>query len=206
MFTGIVETIGEVLSLREATPGTFRFEIRTFLAPELKIGDSLSNNGCCLTVVSKAADSVGFDLLAETVNRTNLRDLKPGDLVNLERSMPANGRFDGHIVQGHVDSTARILKIEEHGQDHRIEIELPEAFRQYVVFKGSIALDGISLTVAELTDESFVVWIIPHTWSVTNLHRLRAGSRLNLEFDLVAKYIERQLKVGSGSRRTSKGL
>jgi len=193
MFTGIIETTGEVINLRESTPGTYRLEIRTTLAPELRIGDSLSNNGCCLTVVSRTADLIAFDLLAETANRTNLSDRKSGSLFNLERPLPVNGRFDGHIVQGHVDSTARTLTIEEHGQDHRIEIELPEGFQQYVVFKGSIAINGISLTVADLTAKSFVVWIIPHTWSVTNLHQLRAGDRVNLEFDLVAKYIERMM-------------
>jgi len=191
MFTGIIEAIGEVVSLQGSTPGTYRLEIRTALAIELKIGDSLSNNGCCLTVASRTGDLIAFDLLTETTNRTNLGDLEPGSLLNLERPMPANGRFNGHIVQGHIDSTARILAIEEHGQDHRIEIGLPKAFQQYVVFKGSIAVNGISLTVADLTRKSFGVWIIPHTWSVTNLHRLRSGDRVNLEFDLVAKYLER---------------
>ena len=191
MFTGIIEAVGEVVKLEEATPGTFRLEISTLLCPELKIGDSLSNNGCCLTVVSQSKELIAFDLLAETANRTNLSDLRPGSLINLERPMPANGRFDGHIVQGHVDSTAVVLAVEEHGQDHRIEIELPDLFKQYVVFKGSITVNGISLTIAELKEESFVVWIIPHTWSVTNLSRLRPDDRVNLEFDLVAKYVER---------------
>jgi riboflavin synthase len=191
MFTGIIEAVGEVVRLQEATPGTFRLEISTLLSPELKIGDSLSNNGCCLTVVSQSKELIAFDLLAETANRTNLKDLRPGGLINLERPMPANGRFDGHIVQGHVDSTAAVLAVEEHGQDHRIEIELPDLFKQYVIFKGSITVNGISLTVAELKEESFAVWIIPHTWAVTNLRRLRPDDRVNLEFDLVAKYVER---------------
>jgi riboflavin synthase len=197
MFSGIIEAIGEVTTLQESTPGTFRFEIRTALGPELKIGDSLSNNGCCLTVVSRSGDLIAFDLLAETANRTNLSDLKSGALVNLERPMAANGRFDGHIVQGHVDSTAQVLSIEEQGQDHRIKIELPSEFRQYVVFKGSAAVNGISLTVADLTEHSFSVWIIPHTWEVTNLKTLRPGDRVNLEFDLIAKYVERMVR-GAG--------
>jgi riboflavin synthase len=194
MFSGIIETIGEVSTLRESTPGTFRFEIRTALGPELRIGDSLSNNGCCLTVASRSGDLVAFDLLAETANRTNLSDLKPGALVNLERPMAANGRFDGHIVQGHVDSTARVLSVEEQGQDHRIEIELPKEFLRYVVSKGSVAVNGISLTVADLTENSFSVWIIPHTWAVTNLKKLMPGYRINLEFDLIAKYVERMVR------------
>ena len=175
----------------ESTPGTYLLEIRTPLASQMKIGDSLANNGACLTVISQTPSTVGFDLLAETATRTNLIDLKVGDLVNLERSMAASSRFDGHIVQGHVDTTAKLLAVEAVGQDHRMEIELPQGFGQYIVFKGSIAVNGVSLTVAELNSDRFVNWIIPHTWSRTNLRRLRPGDRANLEFDLVAKYVER---------------
>jgi riboflavin synthase len=191
MFTGIVEAVGEVARMVESTPGTYLLELRTPLASQMKIGDSLANNGVCLTVVSQTSSILGFDLLAETVRRSNLIDLKVGHLVNLERSMGASGRFDGHLVQGHVDTTARLLAVEAHGQDHRIEIELPRGFEQYVVFKGSIAVNGVSLTVAELNSDRFVIWVIPHTWSLTNLRHLRPGDRANLEFDLVAKYVER---------------
>jgi riboflavin synthase len=191
MFTGIVEAVGEVAQLVESTPGTYLLEIRTALASEMKIGDSLANNGVCLTVVSQTDSALGFDLLAETVTRSNLIDLKPGDLVNLERSMAASSRFDGHIVQGHVDTTAKLFAVEAAGQDHRIEIELPSDFAQYIAYKGSIAVNGISLTVAGLNSDRFVNWIIPRTWSQTNLHRLRQGTRVNLEFDVVAKYVER---------------
>ena len=193
MFTGIVEAVGEVTTMAESTPGIYRLEIRTRLASELKIGDSLANNGVCLTVISQTHFAVGFDLLAETVLRSNLEYLKIGDLVNLERPMAASSRFDGHIVQGHVDTTAKLLAVEEVGQDHRIEIELPAAFQQYVVFKGSIAVNGISLSVAELHADRFVNWIIPHTWKMTNLHRLKPGDDMNLEFDVVAKYVERMI-------------
>ena len=196
MFTGIVEAVGEVARLVESTPGTYLLEIRTPLASQMKIGDSLSNNGVCLTVISQAPSALGFDLLAETVTRSNFIDLKVGDLINLERSMAASGRFDGHIVQGHVDTAAKLLAVEAVGQDHRIEIELPQGFRQYVVFKGSIAVNGISLTVADLAPDRFANWIIPHTWRLTNLHRLRPGDRLNLEFDLIAKYVERIATFG----------
>jgi riboflavin synthase len=199
MFTGIVEAVGEVTAMAESTPGTYRLEIRTPLASELKIGDSLANNGVCLTVISQTALAVGFDLLAETVLRSNLEDLKIGDLVNLERPMAASSRFDGHIVQGHVDTTAKLLAVEEVGQDHRIEVELPIPFQQYVVFKGSIAINGISLTVAELHADRFVNWIIPHTWKMTNLHRRKPGDRMNLEFDVVAKYVERMISGGRQS-------
>jgi riboflavin synthase len=198
MFTGIVEAVGEVTAMAESTPGTYRLEIRTPLASELKVGDSLANNGVCLTVISQTPLAVGFDLLAETVLRSNLEDLKTGDLVNLERPMAVSSRFDGHIVQGHVDTAARLLAVEKVGQDHRIEIELPARFQQYVVFKGSIAVNGISLTVAELHADRFVNWIIPHTWKATNLHRLKPGDRMNLEFDVVAKYVERMMGRVSG--------
>jgi len=191
MFTGIVEGVGEVARLVQSTPGTYLLEVRTGLASQMKIGDSLANNGVCLTVVSQTDSTLKFDLLAETVSRSNLIDLKAGDLLNLERSMAASSRFDGHIVQGHVDTTAKLLSVESAGQDHRIEIELPQDFAQYIAYKGSIAVNGISLTVAELNSDRFVNWIIPHTWNQTNLNRLRQGARVNLEFDLVAKYVER---------------
>jgi riboflavin synthase len=201
MFTGIVEAVGEVARMVEATPGTYLLELRTPLASQMKIGESLANNGVCLTVVSQTPSILGFDLLAETVRRTNLIDLKIGDLVNLERSMAASSRFDGHLVQGHVDTTAKLLAVEAHGQDHRIEIELPRDFAQYVVFKGSIAVNGVSLTVADLNSDRFVIWVIPHTWSLTNLRHLQPGARTNLEFDLVAKYVER-LVGAFGVRRS----
>ena len=191
MFTGIVEAVGEVARMVESTPGTYLLELRTPLASQMKIGDSLANNGVCLTVISQTPSILGFDLLAETVKRSNLLDLKVGDLVNLERSMAASSRFDGHLVQGHVDTTAKLLAVEAHGQDHRIEIELPRDFAQYVIFKGSIAVNGVSLTVAELDSDRFVNWIIPHTWNLTNLRQLRPGDRVNLEFDQIAKYLER---------------
>ncbi|MBV9106526.1 MAG: riboflavin synthase [Verrucomicrobia bacterium] len=191
MFTGIIEAIGKVSRLVQSASGTYLLEIRTALASQMKIGASLANNGVCLTVISQTDSTLGFDLLAETVTRSNLIDLKAGDLVNLERSMAASSRFDGHIVQGHVDTTAKLFAIEAAGQDHRIEIELPHDFAQYVAYKGSIAVNGISLTVAELNSDRFVNWIIPHTWSQTNLHCLRQGARVNLEFDLFAKYVER---------------
>jgi riboflavin synthase len=193
MFTGIVEAVGEVARIVELTPGTYFLELQTLLASQMKIGDSLANNGVCLTVVSQTPSTLGFDLLAETVRRSNLIDVKVGDLVNLERSMAASSRFDGHLVQGHVDTTAKLLAVEARGQDHRIEIELPRDFAQYVIFKGSIAVNGVSLTVAELDADRFVNWIIPHTWNLTNLRQLRPGDRVNLEFDQIAKYLERLL-------------
>jgi riboflavin synthase len=191
MFTGIVEATGNLRSMVKAPAGGFQLQIESSLAEKLTKGASLAVNGCCLTVTEIEQLLLRFDLLGETLNRTNLGDLRPGDLVNLERPMAANGRFDGHLVQGHIDSAAAVVAITQRDADHRLEIELPAAFRQYVVFKGSVAVDGISLTVAELHENTFVLWIIPHTWEVTNLKQLVPGARVNLEFDLVAKYIER---------------
>ena len=195
MFTGIIETVGEVVRITKSPSGSFRLEVSTTLASRLQIGDSLANNGVCLTVVAKKPGAVEFDLLAETAIRTNLSELKIGSLINLERPMLAASRFDGHIVQGHVDATAVIVAIEGLGQDQRIEIALPDAFQRYIVFKGSVAVNGISLTVAEVRERSFVVWIIPHTWDRTNLRCLAPGNRVNLEFDVVAKYVERMLQT-----------
>ena len=197
MFTGIVEAAGEIKSSEPSLNGGTQLVIATELANELAVGASLALNGCCLTVTEANGSELRFDLLAETLLRTNLGDLRPGDLVNLERPMPANGRFDGHVVQGHIDTTSAIESIETVGSDHRLEIAFPASFSRYIVFKGSIAVDGISLTVAELHPKSFVVWIIPHTWQVTNLQRRKANDRVNLEFDLIAKYVERMVKVDS---------
>ena len=202
MFTGIIEAIGEIVGVTKSPTGPFRLEVSTTLASQLQIGESLANNGVCLTVVARKPGAVEFDLLAETAVRTNLSKLRVGSLVNLERPMLAASRFDGHIVQGHVDATAIIVTIEGLGQDHRIEIALPDAFQPYIVFKGSIAVNGISLTIAEVRERSFVVWIIPHTWDRTNLHSLAPGSRVNLEFDVVAKYVERMLQTSGTLRRS----
>jgi riboflavin synthase len=205
MFTGIVEATGKLDALKETDQGGFRLEIEAPFSGELLPGASLAVNGCCLTVTEIDQSRLQFDVLGETLRRTNLGDVRPGGLVNLERPMSANGRFDGHLVQGHIDTTAAVLALEEKRSDHRIEIELPSSFQQYVVFKGSIAVDGISLTVAELHPASFVLWIIPHTWEVTNLHRLAPGARVNLEFDLIAKYVERMLSARNASLITDAG-
>ncbi|MBV9490099.1 MAG: riboflavin synthase [Verrucomicrobia bacterium] len=196
MFTGIVAATATVESLAEvaaAVRGSFQLSLRTPLAAVLKVGDSLAVDGCCLTATDLGTETIRFDLLAETLRRTTFGGLGPGDLVNLERPMAADGRFDGHIVQGHVDTTAEVISVTSIGRDHRLEVALPAGFEHYVVFKGSIAVNGVSLTVAELRESGFVVWIIPHTWEVTNLRALQLGRRVNLEFDLVAKYVERML-------------
>jgi riboflavin synthase len=163
------------------------------VSKDARIGDSIAVNGCCLTVAESQADILGFDVLAETSRRTNLGSLASGAPVNLERALSAHARLGGHFVQGHVDASCPILSFKKVGADHRLEITLPREFARYVAFKGSIAVDGISLTVAEVHDASFVLWIIPHTLAFTNLRAAKPGAHVNLEFDLLAKYVERLL-------------
>jgi riboflavin synthase len=191
MFTGLVEECGEVVALVLSESGA-RLTVRApLVSSDAKLGDSIAVNGCCLTVTAREGEALSFDLLHETLERTSLRETKPGSLVNLERALAAHARLGGHFVQGHVDGTAEVLAFEPVGADHRLEVALPAEFAKYVAYKGSIAIDGISLTVAELKGASFVVWIIPHTLAATNLRTRRAGERVNLEFDLLAKYVER---------------
>ncbi len=195
MFTGLVEETGALLALARTAAGA-RLTLRApLVAADARLGDSIAVNGCCLTVTARDADVLAFDLLAETLDRTNLGALAPGAPVNLERALAAHTRLGGHFVQGHIDTTARVLSFEKVNADHRLEIELPPAFAGYVAFKGSIAIDGISLTVAEVAAASFTVWIIPHTLALTNLRAKQAGDFVNLECDLLAKYVERLLAV-----------
>jgi riboflavin synthase len=191
MFTGLVETTGIVERL-EPHAHSARLAVRAeALLDDLRIGDSVAVNGCCLTVTQIAGAEVAFDLLAETLIRTSLNDVVPGTPVNLERALRADARLGGHFVQGHIDGASEILRLERVGADHRLELELPREFAKYVASKGAICIDGISLTVAEVAEESFTVWIIPHTLSVTNLRIRKAGDLVNVEYDLLAKYLER---------------
>ena len=193
MFTGLIEEIGRVRSIRSTERGTQLQLAAPAIARDLRTGDSVAVNGCCLTITEIAEDNLTFDLLAETIARTNLRDLKSESAVNLEPALPATGRLGGHFVQGHVDCTARVLGFAARGADYRLEVELPAEFAGYVAFKSSIALNGVSLTIAELLPSSLAVWIIPHTRQQTNLGLLQPGHILNVEFDLIAKYVERML-------------
>ena len=190
MFTGIVECCGEVTVVEPVATGV-RLSISIPFAGELAIGESVAVNGCCLTVTTVEEGAVVFDLLAETCRVTNLGDLKEGGLVNLERALRADDRMSGHFVQGHVDCTSEILELEPVGQDHRLKVSLPDEFSRYLINKGSICVDGMSLTAAEVTDDSFTIWLIPHTMEVTNLKKRQAGERVNLEFDMLAKYVEK---------------
>ncbi len=197
MFTGLVEATGTVTSL-EPRGESARLTLSVgAMAADLALGESVAVNGCCLTVTDRdaAAQSASFDLLMQTLSVTSLGDLQTGGLVNLERAMALGTRFGGHLVQGHVDATVRILDWSPHGQDHRLEVELPPEHRGLVIPKGSICLDGISLTAAEVVGNSVVCWIIPHTHQVTNLHTKREGDRLNVEFDMLGKYVRELLKA-----------
>jgi len=194
MFTGLIEETGEVLALSSHAAGGVRLSLQASkIAPEVRLGDSVAVNGCCLTVAAIHGEVLSFDLLQETLARTSLGGAVEGGRVNLERALAVGARLGGHFVQGHVDGTAEILCIEPKGADVRLEIALPPQGAPYLVSKGSIAVDGISLTVAELHEDRFVLWIIPHTLLMTNLGERKAGDRVNLEYDLLAKYVERQL-------------
>jgi riboflavin synthase len=194
MFTGLVEELGEVVSLERVGSGGVQLTLRApLIAPETQLGDSVAVNGCCLTVAAKPNGLLRFDLLQETLARTSLGGIQAGGGVNLERALAAGGRFGGHFVQGHVDCTAAVLALEPQGADLRLEVALPKKGGRYLVEKGSIAVDGISLTVADLRPDSFVLWIIPHTLERTNLGSRRVGDLVNLEYDLLAKYVERML-------------
>lgn len=186
MFTGIVEELGEV---RAAAP---RFEVA---CRDLgcAIGDSISVNGVCLTVVDRPEGGLAFDLSAETLARTSLDRLAPGDPVNLERPMAADGRFGGHIVQGHVDGVGRVVSLDRDATGATLTVSLPADLRRYLVEKGSVAVDGVSLTVAGLDGDGFSVALIPHTLDRTTLGSIRAGDPVNLEVDVIAKYVESML-------------
>ena len=193
MFTGLIEELGSVLGIRATKSGTQLQIAAPRIAEDLQKGDSVSVNGCCLTAKTIRDGALTFDLLAETLDRTNLRGLRRDNPVNLERALAASGRLGGHFVQGHIDCALRVSSFTESGADARLEVELPDDFAHYAACKGSIALNGISLTIAELLPASFAVWVIPHTRRQTNLGKLQTGDLLNVEFDIIAKYVERML-------------
>lgn len=192
MFTGIVESVGEVVKVEEqGTNKTFTF--RSAIAGEFKIDQSVSHNGVCLTVVAVNGDEYDVTAIEETLLKTNLGELIPGNKVNLERCMPANGRFDGHIVQGHVDQTAKCISVEERDGSWLFDFEYDASKGNITVEKGSICINGVSLTVFNSGENSFRVAIIPYTYNFTNFHSLKAGDSVNLEFDILGKYIKRIL-------------
>lgn len=190
MFTGIVEGTGRILKIKPLKNGSRLTVASPFGLGKVKKGESIAVNGCCLTVVSKAGKSFDADLSHETLDVTNLKSVRPGSVVNLERPLRLSDRIDGHLVQGHVDGLGRILKIKKPGDSWEIEIEIPKDLRRYLIPKGSVTVDGISMTVNRLTPKSFTLVVIPHTFQVTNLKAKRAGDPVNLEVDLIGKYLE----------------
>ena len=193
MFTGLIEEVGRVVAVHASDYRTQLLIAAPRTATEAKTGESIAVNGCCLTLTSRRGDRLTFDLLEETIARTNLNALRQNGPVNLERALRADGRLGGHFVQGHVDCVSPIIRLDKKAADFRLEIGLPGEFAHYVASKGSIAVNGISLTVAEVLPKSFVVWVIPYTKRRTNLDRANTGDLVNLEFDILAKYVERMI-------------
>lgn len=194
MFTGLVEALGMVVFLVEKGEQA-RLCIAIPFSGELALGDSVAVNGCCLTVAEISGADISFDVLAQTLRVTSLGKLAAGSVVNLERALRVGDRLGGHFVQGHVDGTGVILSLKEDGQDHVVEVSLPAEIHRLCVGKGSIAIDGISLTIADLKSESAVFWITPHTFSHTSLRDAKAGDTVNLEADMLAKHVARLLGV-----------
>ncbi|HEX8495210.1 MAG TPA: riboflavin synthase [Pyrinomonadaceae bacterium] len=200
MFTGLIEELGRVRSVEKRGEGArLVVEARTVTAGTQE-GDSIAVNGVCLTAIDVRADSFAADGSSETLQRSTLGRLRAGAFVNLERAVTPQTRLGGHIVQGHVDARGRFLSAEEHGGSWTVRIAYPQDVARYLVFKGSIAVEGISLTVAGLTDEYFEIAVIPKTWAVTNLSHLRPSDEVNLEADIIAKYVERILTISPNRR------
>ena len=193
MFTGLIEEVGRVLRILKSDRGTQLELTAPKLAPGLTTGDSVAVNGCCLTVSAHRGKQITFDLLEETLDRTNLKQLRRDSPVNLERALVAGAPLGGHFVQGHIDCAAKVISFERSGEDYRLDIDLPPDFAHYAAYKGSVAINGISLTIAELAEKSFAVWIIPHTKRHTNIDKVETGDLVNIEFDILAKYVERML-------------
>ncbi len=203
MFTGIVEALGRV---HEITLGaqSARLTVNcSAIAAQAVIGESVAVNGCCLTVVAILGDGLTFDAVPETLRMTNLGDLLPGDPVNIERPLSVNARLGGHFVQGHIDGIGTIRSITPEDNAMIYSIEVDPSLQKYLIAKGSIAVDGISLTVARMESFGFSVWIIPHTMEVTTLGSKQVGSKVNIECDVLGKYVERLLSFGTNQNVTA---
>jgi len=197
MFTGLIETLGEVAEVKP-TPSGFRLRLTTALAPDLTPGDSLAVNGVCLTVVSADADGVHLDVSPETIRVSALGSLKRGESVNLERPMRADSRIGGHFVQGHVDATGSIEELRKDGDCWWVTVKFPPSLGPLIVRKGSIAIDGISLTVAGVDDRRLDIQVIPFTWQHTNLRFLKVNDAVNIECDMLGKYVLRAMELTKG--------
>ncbi len=195
MFTGIIEELGRIREVeKRGEDARIIIEARTVTADSAE-GDSISVNGVCLTALDVQPDSFAADVSKETLLRSTLGSLRAGSAVNLERAVTPATRLGGHIVQGHVDARGKFLGFESHGESWTFRIAYPKEIARYLVFKGSVAVEGISLTIANLTDEYFEIAVIPKTWEATNFSQLKPGAEVNLEVDVIAKYVERILSV-----------
>ena len=208
MLTGIVEEVGQVVSIQKGSVSAVLTIQASKVLSGTNIGDSIAVNGICLTVTTIKGNQFATDVMAETLRRSSLGDLARGAKVNLERAMAADGRFGGHIVSGHIDGTGEIISMEKEENAVWVEIGTPPQLLRYIVEKGSIAIDGISLTVAKLSDSSFAVSVIPHTGQETTLLSKKPGQKVNLENDIVGKYVERFLttSISDAEDNASKGI
>jgi riboflavin synthase len=197
MFTGIIEELGTVRSFAANEGGARIIVSANLVTADSHEGDSIAVNGVCLTALDIKSDSFSADLSQETLDRSTLGNLTPGSRVNLERAVTPSTRLGGHIVQGHVDARGTFVSAEEHGDFWTVRIGYPEDISQYLVYKGSVSVEGISLTIAKLSDKYFDIAVIPKTWEVTNLSTLRPGDQVNLEADVIAKYVERMMSARS---------
>ncbi|PQO26090.1 riboflavin synthase [Blastopirellula marina] len=195
MFTGLVETQGKVVALKPEGPGVRLSLESPLIAGSAEIGDSIAVNGCCLTVVSIAENVVDFEAGEETLKRTNLGQLENGSVVNLERSLQLGARLGGHLVTGHIDTTATLVERNDDGEWCTMWFEVPKEYARQMASKGSVAIDGISLTLVDVTDTRFSVALIPHTLDATTLGGRKQGDTVNIETDLLAKYVQRQLET-----------
>ncbi|HEX7334656.1 MAG TPA: riboflavin synthase [Pyrinomonadaceae bacterium] len=197
MFTGIIEELGSVRSIEERGENARLVIAAQIVTEGTNHGDSISVNGVCLTALDITGDSFAADVSRETLLRSTLGRLRPGAPVNLERAVTPATRLGGHIVQGHVDARGQFIGVEDHGESWTLKIAYPKEIARYLVFKGSVAVEGISLTIAGLTDDHFEIAIIPKTWEVTNLSHLKPGDEVNIEVDILGKYIEKLLQPQS---------
>ena len=206
MFTGIVECMAEVVAIEPRAAGARLVVMANGIAREARLGDSIAVNGVCLTLADRSDGRIAFDAVRETLERSALGSLRPGARVNLERALRADGRLDGHIVQGHVDETGVVRELRRESSDTRLYVSASRSFTEWLVEKGSVAVDGVALTVVGLSDAGFDVALIPYTLEVTTLGRLAPGAVVNLEADVLGKYVRRYLaRVGTAPSATSEG-
>lgn len=206
MFTGIVEELGAVASLQRGADSANLAIVARVVLQQLKLGDSIAVNGVCLTVTSFNDRQFSADVMAETLAKTNLGSLKPGDKVNLERALAFGDRLGGHLVSGHIDGVGRIIKLARHDIAMVVTIAAPTEVMRYIIRKGSVAIDGISLTVVDYTPDSFSVSLIPHTAAATTLGFKQVGASVNLEGDMIGKYIEKWFTAGAAKERPGQGM